>query len=237
VAEEIDLMKRARTLDPAHRTEPLATVYAFVLVFSHAGAPPGNPLNDPALATQIANELRGSSDITLVGSVARRVVEDVRAGVNNQRRWDFAGLETMATEVVARAQVLEPQDRDWADLMEGVKSLPGAAPQPSAAVEPPPSAPRMVRIGAGVAAAMLMESRAPVYPPLALIAHTQGVVKLQVRIGRDGHVMDATLISGNPLLAPAAMDAVRQYVYRPVILQGEAVEASTSVEVAFDPGK
>jgi protein TonB len=84
---------------------------------------------------------------------------------------------------------------------------------------------------------MLLQSSPPVYPPLAQIARIQGVVKLQVRIGTDGHVTEATVISGHPLLVPAAMDAVRQYVYKPVTLQGQAVEATTTVEVAFSPDR
>jgi protein TonB len=69
------------------------------------------------------------------------------------------------------------------------------------------------------------------------MARIQGVVKLQVRIGTDGTVKETTVISGHPLLVPAAVNAVKSYVYKPVTLAGKAVEAVATVEVAFDPGR
>jgi len=62
--------------------------------------------------------------------------------------------------------------------------------------------------------AKLVEQPAPVYPPLARQARISGVVRLSVIIGRDGTVQDLTLLSGHPLLVPAAMDAVKQWVYQ-----------------------
>jgi TonB family protein len=60
----------------------------------------------------------------------------------------------------------------------------------------------------------------------------QGMVTLQVSIGKDGHVTQVSLISGHPLLARAAMDAVKQYVYEPVKgPSGEAVNAEFPVDV------
>jgi len=69
------------------------------------------------------------------------------------------------------------------------------------------------------------------------MARIQGVVKLQVHIGADGRVTQTTVVSGHPLLVPAAIDAVKRYLYKPVTMQGAAVEAITTVEVPFDPGK
>jgi TonB family protein len=239
IAEEIDLMKRAQTLDPAQGTEPLAMLDAMVLMSSNEKDASRNKLNDPALAAQIGSELQGSNDAVLVGKVARRFVDQATAYALLHAGRDFTELRRIATGLVAHAQALEPQNRDWADLMEGVNGLPSAAAHPPAA--PPaqsvPAGQPVVRIGSGVAAAMLLQSSPPVYPPLAQIARIQGVVKLQVRIGTDGHVTEATVISGHPLLVPAAMDAVRQYVYKPVTLQGQAVEATTTVEVAFSPDR
>ena len=61
----------------------------------------------------------------------------------------------------------------------------------------------------------------------------QGIVKLQIRIGADGLVKDATVISGDPLLIQAAMDATKRYVYKPTMLNGQAVEVLTNVEIVF----
>lgn len=63
--------------------------------------------------------------------------------------------------------------------------------------------------------------------------HLQGTVKLQIRIGSDGHVKEATAIGGNQMLLNAAMDAALRYVYKPTLLNGQAVQVLTDVEVVF----
>jgi protein TonB len=72
-----------------------------------------------------------------------------------------------------------------------------------------------------------------VYPPLAKEARISGVVRLNAIIGKDGTVQDLTIASGHPLLVPAAMEAVKQWVYQPTLLNGQAVEVVTQIEVNF----
>ena len=73
----------------------------------------------------------------------------------------------------------------------------------------------------------------PVYPPLAMQARIQGLVRFNVVIGKDGRVANMQLVSGHPLLVPAARDAVRQWVYKPTLLNGDPVEVVTEVGVNF----
>ena len=73
----------------------------------------------------------------------------------------------------------------------------------------------------------------PVYPVLAADARVQGVVTLDAVIGKDGHVKDLKVMSGSPLLAQAALSAVKQWVYRPTYLNGRAVEIATEIDVRF----
>ena len=73
----------------------------------------------------------------------------------------------------------------------------------------------------------------PVYPPLAKQARIQGVVKLSAVISKDGTIMELAVISGHPLLAPAALEAVKQWVYQPTLLNGEPVEVATQIDVNF----
>ena len=73
----------------------------------------------------------------------------------------------------------------------------------------------------------------PVYPHAATVIHLQGVVKLHALIAKDGTVQSLNVISGHPLLAAAALDAVRQWRYRPYILNGEPVEVETFITVTF----
>ena len=229
--EEIDLMKRAQKLDPTHRTEPLAKLYSFLLILSAGRGALRTTMTGPVLGAEVRSELQESNDVALVGTVARDFVEAATQKVLvEDHHSDFAVLKAIATDLVTHAQALEPQNRDWADLMEGVKGMPRVPPQPTTPAQ-------TVRIGAGVAAGMLLESPAPIYPPLAKMARIQGVVKLQVHIGTDGRVTETSVVSGHPLLVPAAMDAVRQYVYKPALVQGQAVEAMTTVEVPFGPDR
>jgi periplasmic protein TonB len=73
----------------------------------------------------------------------------------------------------------------------------------------------------------------PVYPALARSARIQGVVVLDATISKQGVIENLRLISGHPMLAPAAIDAVRQWRYKPYILNGEPVEVETQVTVNF----
>lgn len=73
----------------------------------------------------------------------------------------------------------------------------------------------------------------PVYPPLARQARIQGTVRFTVRLAKDGSIQSIQLISGHPLLVAAAYEAVKQYVYNPVLLNGGPVEAVTQVDVNF----
>ena len=78
----------------------------------------------------------------------------------------------------------------------------------------------------------------PVYPPLAKQARVQGTVRFTAIIGKDGRVQNLQLVSGHPLLVSAAQDAVKQWIYKATVFNGEPVEVVTQVDVNFTlPGK
>jgi protein TonB len=79
----------------------------------------------------------------------------------------------------------------------------------------------------------LVKKVLPVYPALARSARIQGTVVLQARISKQGTIENLHLLSGHPMLAPAAIEAVRQWGYRPYILNGEPVEVDTQITVNF----
>jgi len=112
-----------------------------------------------------------------------------------------------------------------------VGSAASAAPPPP----PPPKAavPQRIRVGGNVQAANLINQVRPIYPPLAKQARISGVVELSAVIGKDGRVQDLKVIKGHPLLVQAALDAVKNWVYRPTLLNGEPVEVSTTIDVNF----
>ena len=73
----------------------------------------------------------------------------------------------------------------------------------------------------------------PVYPPMARTARVAGAVVLEAIISQEGTMKNLRLVSGHPLLVPAAIDAVSQWRYRPYILNGAAIEVETQITVNF----
>ena len=93
--------------------------------------------------------------------------------------------------------------------------------------------PQRVRVSQGVSSGLLIKKIQPNYPPLARQARIQGQVVLQAEISKDGSIQNLQLISGHPMLAPAAIEAVRQWRYKPYLLNGEPVAVETQVVVNF----
>ena len=73
----------------------------------------------------------------------------------------------------------------------------------------------------------------PAYPPIAKASGTQGTVVLQATISRSGTIENLRVVSGSVMLQQAAMDAVKEWRYRPYLLNGEPVEVETTVNVVF----
>jgi len=101
---------------------------------------------------------------------------------------------------------------------------------------PPPKPKAPLRIGGNVMAASLIRKVDPIYPPIAKTAHISGTVVLHAIIGRDGSVQDLQYVSGPPLLMKSALDAIRQWRYKPTMLNGEPVEVDTTISVVFSLG-
>jgi TonB family protein len=99
-----------------------------------------------------------------------------------------------------------------------------------------PNDPKKVNISAGVAVGMLLKKVVPVYPPAAKVGRIQGTVVLQASIAKTGEIEDLQVIGGPPLLQGAALDAVRQWQYRPYLFNGEPVEVETTINVIFTLG-
>ena len=118
-----------------------------------------------------------------------------------------------------------------------IGGLPIAAPAP---VPPPPpqkeelqKPPERIRIGGNVQAALLIHEVQPEYPAYARHAHITGTVRMTAIVSRDGTVQSLVLVSGPVLLVQAAMDAVKQWVYKPTYLNGLPVEVLTEVTLHF----
>jgi protein TonB len=98
---------------------------------------------------------------------------------------------------------------------------------------PKAATPQRVRVSQGVSQGLLMKKVTPQYPPLAKQARIQGVVVLQALIGKDGSIQNLHVVSGHPMLTNAALEAVKEWKYKPYYLNGEPVEVETTINVNF----
>ena len=149
-------------------------------------------------------------------------------------------INDLDTSVAAYVPVVAPDDglRVIGGIGVGGGNHP-VLPPPPPVRRPEPTAPAPVkvtaplRVGGDVQAAMLMRKVVPVYPQIARQTRISGTVRLAALISRDGTIEHLQVLSGHPMLTNAAIEAVRQWVYRPTMLNGEAVEVQTVIDVNF----
>jgi protein TonB len=91
--------------------------------------------------------------------------------------------------------------------------------------------PKRIRVSAKLMSENLKYRVEPIYPEAAREYNIEGIVKLSAVIGTDGHVLSLVLQSGHPLLVAAALNAVKQWRYEPMFLNGDPVEVVTAIEV------
>jgi TonB family protein len=92
---------------------------------------------------------------------------------------------------------------------------------------------KRVRVSSGVMGGLLLRRVRPNYRDEARSAGIQGMVNLRAIVSKTGDVTDLQVVSGPPELAEAAMKAVRKWKYNPFLIEGEPVEAETTVQVNF----
>lgn len=116
------------------------------------------------------------------------------------------------------------------DVLGGIGT--GVAPPP-----PPPAAtPNRIKVGGDVQSASLLKQVTPDYPGIAKSAHVSGTVTLHAIISKDGSIEKLEYVSGPALLMTSAMSAVKEWKYRPTMLNGQPVEVDTTVQVVFSLG-
>lgn len=107
------------------------------------------------------------------------------------------------------------------------------APNASLAAPRPATPPERIKVGGNQQQTKLVVQPRPVYPPDAKAARVQGKVSLMAIIGKDGTVKQLEVISGDPMLTQSALDAVKQWVYEPTLLNGQPVEVQTQIDVNY----
>jgi TonB family protein len=145
-----------------------------------------------------------------------------------RQRADLRATTAEYTREIAEAD-------DW--VRKALETKKQKAQMAQAGATPPQegSSPGQIKISEDVQHRKLVRQVQPVYPPQARQARISGSVRLAVTIRKDGSVADIRVISGHPLLVPGALEAVRQWVYQPTLLNGVPVEVSTQVTLYFAP--
>jgi TonB family protein len=224
---EEDLLKRARELEPAYPEwlKLQADLLARAIYHSFLEQVPVIPHVQPGFVEAAKTELETSTDAILVGTVGEFLAGGPPGGHPVEPSREFA------EHLLNRAQNLSPDNPEWSAALQRLHAAPENTP-PQPAVDSSQRVQR-IRVGAEVQQSNLIQQTTPAYPPLAKQARIQGVVRFSVIIGKDGHISNMTLISGHPLLVPAAQEAVKQWLYRPTLLNGDPVEVATLVDVQF----
>ena len=106
-------------------------------------------------------------------------------------------------------------------------------PPPPTAVVKPATGPAPLRVGGNVLDAKILKRVLPVYPPLARTMRISGKVHLIGIISKSGVIEKLDVLDGHPLLVRAALEAVRQWIYQPTLLNGEPVDVTAPIEVNF----
>ena len=169
-----------------------------------------------------------------------KVVKQIQSDINN-------GQLRTPTKIPEKVQMIkeEEQPPPMASMGGVVGGVPGGVPggqmggviggiiSSTPVSVPKVATPQRVRVSQGVSQGLLIKKVQPPYPPLARQARIQGQVMLQAEISKDGTIQNLRLISGHPMLAPAAIEAVKQWRYKPYFLNGEPVEVETQITVIF----
>jgi len=199
-------------------------------LYERAQNPYWNRLIKSVVVSGISEQARADLLARLPVHAGDTLTQDVMINTNMAvSNFDMRlGIETVPDQddVVIR---IEPQVNFGSEAIGGgtVAAAPPAAPETGAA------AALRVSVDGNVQAAKLISKVAPVYPPLAKQAQIQGTVVLSATIGKDGKMQDLKVIKGHPLLVQAALDAVKDWVYQPTMINGEPVEVKTEISLNF----
>jgi TonB family protein len=176
-------------------------------------------------ATRTAESTAANSETSgLKSNPAPIVVKSGRAGRNAQpkasdRASDGAnGKDDESEPLLALSSA---NDSKLSGLMSSVSS---AVPTPALST---------LKISQGVSQGLLIKRVNPIYPKIALATHVEGAVLIDATINKDGNVTNTKVVSGAPVLAQAALEAVRQWRYKPYYLDGTPVDIETQIKVNF----
>jgi len=178
--------------------------------------PPGPP---PAVQRSATSVVRQTTLVDEVMLIPQRIPKGVA-------QLDDAGVAPVDPVCLVCVPSGTGSNASMNPVLNSLGNNAAVVPQPPKHATPPPRISRMME-------GNLIYRPQPVYPPLARSARVQGSVFLRAIISREGTIENLQVLSGHPMLVHAALDAVRQWRYRPYMLNGEPVEVETQVTVNF----
>jgi len=201
---------------------------------------PQQPTAEPA--TAVTQPRQSAADVVVSAVSKKKEVQPTAPALGGLAIYDEKGKLIYGTPVpdpseeapVAKKETPKPVAR------HSLAPKPAATPAALLAKSPLPDTPapslidgRYVRLKPELAESLLADRVEPDYPDAARRAHIQGSVTLETLIGANGRVQQVTPVSGNPQLADAAINAVRQWRYKPFTVDGRKVPIRTQVNVTF----
>lgn len=202
-------------------------------------APPSDPgmhITGTVVLKAVINKSGGIENLELISGHPMLVA----AVIDAVKQWKYTPYEINGSPVIVETLITvefppagrNPNDGGTDQDVTSSTVEPDSATN-SAAKAAQPETPTPLEVSPDAVQALLIKRVAPVYPPLARQARIQGTVILNIVINRSGEVRDLQLYSGHPMLAPAAIEAVKQWRYRPYEQNGQPVEIKTTVQVNF----
>ncbi len=233
--EAEELMIRARKLEPDNRGYLGQLALMYVAALEPTGRMNPNAPQTIAFRAKAVSELETTTDALLVGTAGEMLTASQTViAMNKSDQEEIALRERLkrrneaAVKYLKRAQALDPGNPRWQAALERASGEPQIMRGPDAI----PGVKR-ITVGGAVQSAKMLKTVQPEYPPLAKQSRIQGTVRFTAAIGQDGKIKNLTLLGGHPLLVQSAVEAVKQWVYNPTLLNGEPVEVITQIDVNF----
>ena len=229
---------------------PPATPSAALAARSAAVSSPQPSTPDSKVATQQTEIATDSSDTDTTESTESAPVHPSKAttgAVSSKSTASAAAGKASATKpaaapIVIKNDLSQPAAKPVVIADAPAPSMAGIAPagnggtlsnlMGSAGNAPAPVL-QTLNVSQGVSRGLLVKQVQPSYPPNALRMHIEGAVELLATVSKGGNISAVKILSGDPSLARAAADAVKQWKYKPYLLNGEPVEIQTQVTVNF----
>jgi periplasmic protein TonB len=179
------------------------------------------PPDKPSAGVADSPVIRIAANIAASSAPETKEPDSAPIHVKTTRAKAPAQGEESAPPLPSPLAVASANDHNLSGLMASASS---SVPRPSLAT---------VRISQGVSQGLLIKRVQPKYPPAALAVRAQGAVQIEATINKEGNVTNLKVLSGDPVLARAALEAVRQWRYKPYYLDGDPVEIQTQITVNF----